>query len=104
MGGKATGNAERADGIDRLVHSPARLKLMLALYVVDEADFTFLMGQTKLTWGNLSANLMTLEEAGYVRIRKAFKGKRPKTWASLTAKGRKGFDAYRATMLDLLLD
>lgn len=91
-----------ADRIDKLVHSPARLVIILVLYVVDEADFTFIMSQTKLTWGNLSANLMTLEEAGYVEIQKSFEGKRPKTRVRLTGKGRNGFEAYRAEMLTLL--
>ena len=99
---KNTDEEAPADGIDRLVHSPARLVVMLALYVVEEADFTFLMGQTKLTWGNLSANLITLEKAGYVSIRKGYKGKRPKTWVKLTQKGRDSFEAYRSTMLALL--
>jgi hypothetical protein len=32
--------------VDRLVHEPARLAVMSLLYVIDSADFTFLMNQT----------------------------------------------------------
>ena len=31
--------------IDRIVHEPARLAIMSLLYVVDSADFTFLMNR-----------------------------------------------------------
>ena len=47
--------------LDRLVHEPARLAVMALLYVVESADFTFVMNQTGLTWGNLSAHLSKLE-------------------------------------------
>ena len=65
--------------IDRLVHEPARLAVMSLFYVVDSADFTFLMNQTALTWGNLSAHISKLEDAGYLEVVKTFKGKRPNT-------------------------
>ena len=52
--------------IDRLVHEPARLLIMAYLFVVESADFLFLMRQTKLTKGNLSSHLNKLEVAGYV--------------------------------------
>jgi len=35
--------------IDRLIHEPARLMIMAYLYVVESADFLFLMHQTGLT-------------------------------------------------------
>jgi DNA-binding MarR family transcriptional regulator len=47
-----------------------------------------------LTDGNLSAHARTLEEAGYIRIDKGFKGKRPHTAMRLTAKGRRAFQKY----------
>jgi DNA-binding MarR family transcriptional regulator len=88
--------------LDRLVHEPARLMLMAVLYVVDSADFTFLMNQTGLTWGNLSAHMSKLEEAGYLDVEKSFKGKRPNTMLRLTPQGRSAFQAYRQTMKQVL--
>jgi DNA-binding MarR family transcriptional regulator len=88
--------------IDRLVHEPGRLMLMAVLYVIDSADFTFLMNQTGLTWGNLSAHMSKLEEAGYIEVEKTFKGKRPNTMLRLTAQGRAAFQAYRQTMMQML--
>jgi DNA-binding MarR family transcriptional regulator len=90
--------------IDRLVHEPARLMLMAVLYVIDSADFTFLMAQTGMTWGNLSAHMSKLEEAGYIVVEKTFKGKRPNTMIHLTAQGRTAFQTYRRKMKQVLDD
>ena len=88
--------------IDRLVHEPARLKLMAVLYVLDSADFTFLMNQTGMTWGNLSAHMSKLAEAGYLEVEKSFKGKRPNTMLRLTRQGRAAFKAYRGKLKQVL--
>ena len=86
------------------MHEPARLALMALLYVVDSADFTFLMNQTGLTWGNLSAHMSKLEEAGYLEVAKSFKGKRPNTNLRLTPQGREAFQVYTHKMKRLLQD
>lgn len=88
--------------IDRLVHEPARLAVMALLYVVDSADFTFLMNQTGLSWGNLSAHMTRLEEAGYLQVEKRFKGRRPNTNLRLTAAGRSAFQEYRRRLKQVL--
>jgi DNA-binding MarR family transcriptional regulator len=90
--------------LNRIVHEPGRLMLMALLYVVQSADFTFLMAQTGLTWGNLSAHLSKLEEAGYIEVEKAFKGKRPNTMLSMTPQGREAFKIYRGNMKQILDD
>lgn len=88
--------------IDRLIHEPARFQVMALLYVIESADFTFLTNQLGLTWGNLSAHIIKLEEGGYLAVEKGFKGKRPQTMLSLTKQGRKAFQAYRQTMKQML--
>ena len=90
--------------IDRLVHEPARLAVMSLLYVVESADFTFLMNQTGLTWGNLSAHISKLEEAGYLKVEKTFKGKRPNTTLKLTPQGRQAFRDYAKRMKQVFQD
>jgi len=90
--------------IDRLVHEPARLLVLALLYVVESADFTFLMSQTGLTWGNLSSHLSKLEDGGYVEIEKEFKGKKPHTMLHLTDEGRTAFREYRRSMKQVLDD
>jgi len=95
------GDPSELANLDRLVHEPARLAVMALLYVVDSADFTFLMNQTGLTWGNLSAHMSKLEEAGYLEVEKTFKGKRPNTMLRLTPQGRMAFRDYTAKMRQL---
>lgn len=81
--------------LDALIHSAARLSIMANLYVLESADFTFLLNQTQLTWGNLSTHVRKLEESGYVDVEKNFVGRKPKTMLSLSAKGRLAFKNYR---------
>jgi len=88
--------------IDRLVHEPARLAILAHLYVVESADFLFLIRQTGLTWGNLSSHLSKLEGAGYIEIEKKFKGKKPSTMLRITAKGRSAFLDYRKNLKQTL--
>ncbi len=88
--------------IDQLIHEPARLMILALLYVVESGDFTFLMRQTGLTWGNLSSHLSKLEDAGYVQIEKEFVGKKPHTMLRLTDDGRAAFREYRQSMKQVL--
>jgi DNA-binding MarR family transcriptional regulator len=84
--------------IDPVIQAPARLKIVTQLYVVDAADATFLVNQTKLTWSNLSPHLGKLEESGYVVVEKEFRGKKPCSMIRLTDEGRAAFQEYRVNM------
>ena len=90
--------------IDRIIHEPARLLIIAHLYVVESADYVFLMQNTGLTWGNLSSHLSKLEGAGYVEITKEFIQKKPHTMVQLTESGRVAFDSYRRQMKALFED
>jgi DNA-binding MarR family transcriptional regulator len=90
--------------IDRLIHEPARLMILALLYVVESADFLFLMRQTGLTGGNLSSHLSKLEAAGYIDIEKEFVDKKPHTMLHLTDEGRAAFREYRQSMKQVLDD
>ena len=88
--------------VDRLVHEPARLMILMVLYTVEVADFTFLTNATELTDGNLSSHIGKLEAAGYVEVEKGYAGKRPRTLLRLTPQGRQAVDNYRKTMQQAL--
>ena len=90
--------------IDRTIHEPARLMIVAMLYVVQSADFLFLLRQTGLTKGNLSSHLGKLETAGYVDVKKEFVGKIPRTLLRLTDEGREAFETYRHSMMQVLED
>ena len=83
-----------ADDIDRIIHEPARLNILVCLCNVDSADFIFLMHQTGMSWGNLSSHLSKLEASGYVEIKKDFVGKKPHTMVMLTGRGKDAIRDY----------
>jgi len=92
------------EDLDRVVHEPARLVILVQLAFVEEADFLYLLRQTGLTKGNLSSHLSRLEDAGYVTIVKGFVGRLPRTRLSLTPSGRAAYDRYRDRLAKLLAD
>ena len=80
--------------LDRLVHEPARLAILMVLSGAEWVEFKLLEELTRLTKGNLSSHLAKLEDAGYVAIHKGYRGKIPLTTASLTASGRKALEEH----------
>lgn len=90
--------------IDTVIHAPARLMVLTYLYVVEKADYVFLLRRTGLTWGNLATHLSKLEEAGYVTIGKGYRGKKPYSTVSMTEQGRAAFREYRQNMQQVLDD
>jgi len=87
--------------LDSIIHQPVRLQIMAALSELTgskEVDFTFLRTKLGLTGGNLGAHLITLEGAGYLKIKKTFVGRRPKTFLAITVQGRQAFDAHVAAL------
>ena len=80
--------------LDPLLHSQLRLAIMSLLVSVDSAGFTFIKEKTGATAGNLSVQLDKLSSAGYIGIKKSFKGKMPHTTCSNTKKGIKAFEDY----------
>ena len=88
--------------LDRLIHEPARLKILLILQAVGQVDFLYLQRDGDFTQGNLSTHLNKLEGAGYVEIEKKFKGKVPLTVCRLTAAGERALLDYSRRMLGIL--
>lgn len=101
---KENKNFQSITDIDRIIHEPARLMILAFLYVVERADFIFLMRQTNLTKGNLSSHLSKLEAVGYIDIEKKFVNKIPRTLLRLTKRGRKAFQIYRQNMKNVFED
>jgi len=95
---KTSSDIQNITSVDKLIHEPARLNIMVHLYVVESADFLFMMRRTGLTFGNLSAHMSKLENAGYIEIIKEFVGKKPHTMLKLTEQGRQAFEEYRKKM------
>ncbi|MBO6763398.1 transcriptional regulator [Maricaulis sp.] len=88
--------------LDKTIHEPARLAILALLLSVDSADFTWLMRQTGLTQGNLSAHLGKLDAAGLVSVEKGFEGKRPKTTLRITQDGAARLNAQGKALIRFL--
>ena len=84
--------------LDRAIHEPARLRILMILSGVDLADFNFLLTTLGLSKGNLSSHVDRLEGAGYVEVRKSFNGKIPHTEYRLTGAGREALADYWAKL------
>jgi DNA-binding MarR family transcriptional regulator len=87
---------------DELIHAPTRLAIVSLLAAADWADFKFIRDSVGLSDSALSKQLTTLEEAGYVEIRKGFVGKRPRTFAALTTAGRAAFEQHVAALQEIV--
>ncbi len=93
------------NGLDRVIHEKARLGLLTSLVSRPKGlAFGDLKKLCGLTDGNLSRHLQVLEEAGLVRLDKAFEGKRPLTTCQLTAAGRQRFLDYLAVLEKVVRD
>ena len=88
--------------LNPVVHGKLRLALLSLLAGVEEAEFTWLRARTGATDGNLGAQLMKLEEAGYVSIEKKFVQRKPQTLYRLTAPGRAALSEYVQALKQLL--
>jgi len=84
--------------LDPLLHSQLRLAVMSLLISLDSAEFVYLKEKTNATAGNLSVQLDKLDGAGYINIKKSFKGKKPVTTCKITKKGIEAFEKYVATL------
>ena len=88
--------------LDPVVHGKLRLAVLSLLVTVEEAEFTWLRQKTGSTDGNLGAQMLKLEEAGYVAMEKRFAGRKPQTLYRMTATGRDALAKYVAALKELL--
>ena len=86
--------------LDKVIHERSRLMILtfLASSAAGEAGFTELKETLGFTAGNLSVQLKTLEEVGYLRIEKRFVANRSYTGVSLTEAGEKALSDYLAEL------
>ena len=90
------------NGLDTAVHGPIRLGALTALQIEGKLDFTTLKKRLQVTDGSLGVHLQKLEEISYIKSKKAFVGRRPKTTYHLTATGRRALANYLDSMQQLL--
>jgi DNA-binding MarR family transcriptional regulator len=91
-----------AESLDRLIHERLRLGIVSALAAEEGLSFGDLKQILRTTDGNLSVHARKLEEAGYIKVTKAFEDRRPRTVYRLTAKGRRSLESYLKQMETIL--
>ena len=94
-----------ADGLDPVIHVPARLRIVATLAALPKGDrlsFTRLQDMLELTPGNLITHVRKLEDAGYVTSEKTGNGTASRTSIGLTGRGRAALEAYTAALRGLL--
>ena len=87
---------------DELIHAPTRLAIVSLLAATEWAEFKFIRESVGTSDSALSKQLTTLEQAGYVQIRKSFVGKRPRTSARLTRAGRSALEGHVAALQEIV--
>jgi DNA-binding MarR family transcriptional regulator len=93
-----TSDQETFELPNRLVHEPARLAILTILCSCESADFVFLRRVTGLTKGNLSVQLVNLEQAGLIVITKEIVERKMRTTVKLSKRGAAEIDEYWQTM------
>jgi DNA-binding transcriptional ArsR family regulator len=87
---------------DEVIHAPTRLAIVSLLAASEWADFSFIRDTVALSDSALSKQLTTLEDAGYIDIRKGFVGKRPRTSVKLNQAGLAAFHQHVAALQEIV--
>jgi DNA-binding MarR family transcriptional regulator len=91
--------------LNETIHQTVRLRIMAVLMTLagdEQVEFTYLRKLLEVTDGNLGAHLRKLEEAGYITVQKTFIERKPRTYISATAEGRKVFDEHVAALESII--
>jgi predicted ArsR family transcriptional regulator len=94
--------AHPAAALNETVHQRHRLGILTITSRSRQADFGYLQETLGLTSGNLSRHLTVLEDAGLVRVEKGYRGRRPRTWVSITRQGRAALAAEMEALTRLV--
>ena len=87
--------------LDEILGHPVRFSLVAALAQTEEIDFGTLRNHLQVSDSVLSKQATTLESAGYVKVRKGYIGKRPRTWLKLTNEGEQVWRSHLAALREI---
>ena len=91
-------------GFDELIHAPTRLSIVALLAASQWAEFTFVRDSLQMSDSALSKQISTLEEAGYVTVRKTGAGRSRRTHLQLSPRGRRAFSGHAAALQQIIAD
>lgn len=85
---------EFLEDINKAFESRVRLGIMSMLMVNDEVDFNTFKELLGLTDGNLASHIKALEGLEYIKVKKQFVERKPKTTYSRTREGEHAFKEH----------
>jgi DNA-binding MarR family transcriptional regulator len=80
--------------LNKVFDSRIRIGIMSGLMVNEGMNFNDLKALIDVTDGNLATHLKTLEDNGYIKVKKGFIGRKTNTIYSITKAGEKAFQAH----------
>lgn len=92
----------KAARFDDVIHAPNRLRICALLAELTSADFAMIRDAVGLSDSALSKHVSTLEDHGYVVVRKLGRDGRTFTSVSLTAHGRSAYRAHVAALEEIV--
>lgn len=87
--------------VDEAFSALPRLKVAAFLTGCDEAEFKTVVAATDVLPSALSKAATYLEKIGYLRSRKGYIARRPRTWLAFTEGGRKAFALHLEALAEL---
>lgn len=85
---------KQIEQLNKVFDSRIRIGIMSALMVNETLSFNELKELLDATDGNLATHMKTLEEQGYVKVKKGFIGRRTNTTYEITRSGQKAFRTH----------
>lgn len=82
--------------------SRVRLGVMSVLSVNDWVDFNTMKELLEVTDGNLASHIKSLENSGYLEVKKQFVARKPRTSYCITSKGKTAFQEHLSALESLL--
>ena len=90
--------------INPLLHNELRLKIMVALDSLESANFMYLCEITGCSRGNLSVQITTLRDAGYLEVSKSGSGPTARSVCRITRQGIDALHAYEQGLRQLFTE
>lgn len=88
--------------LNKAFDNRVRLGIMSALVINKEINFNTFKELLQLTDGNLASHLKSLEEYGYIEVKKNFIGRKTNTTYLLTQVGEEAFNQHLNALENLL--
>ncbi|WP_298455177.1 transcriptional regulator [uncultured Cellulomonas sp.] len=90
------------DELDPVLNAPKRLAALAMVSSTESVDFAYLRTRLGLNDSDLSKQMASLDDAGYVRVTKSGRGPGATTTYAVTASGRKALVRHRRALQAVL--